>query len=139
MSMHLEFAVLGPPISNQQNRARGKANLAAWRATVAGEARKQWTKPLIVGELKAIIINFHQGNKPSLDVDNLSKPVLDAMQQIVYDDDRQIRQAEISHQKMGALYSIAGVSKLLVNMLQSEQQFVYVRLEDPVIPFPLPR
>lgn len=119
--MHLEFAVLGPPISNQQNRVRGKANLAAWRATVAGEARKQWTKPILVGELKVIIINFHEGNKPSLDVDNLSKPILDAMQKIVYDDDRQIRQAEISHQKIRALYSI-----------------VYVRLEDPVIPFPLP-
>jgi hypothetical protein len=36
MAMHLEFAVLGPPISNQQSTPQGKANLAAWRATVDG-------------------------------------------------------------------------------------------------------
>jgi hypothetical protein len=33
--------VLGPPISNQQSNAQGKANLNTWRATVAGEARNQ--------------------------------------------------------------------------------------------------
>jgi len=47
-----------------------------------------------MGTLKAIIINFYAGNKPSVDVDNMSKPILDELQQIVYNDDRQIIQAE---------------------------------------------
>jgi hypothetical protein len=105
MAMHLEFVVLGPPISNQQSTPQGKANLAAWRATVAGEAQNQWAKPLLLDELKASIINFFAGNRPSVDVD----------------------------------YSIMGASKILVNALQAGQQFVYVRLEDPVDPFPLPK
>jgi hypothetical protein len=31
------------------------------------------------------------------------------------------------------------VSKLIVNALQAGIQFVYVRLEDPTDPFPLPK
>jgi Holliday junction resolvase RusA-like endonuclease len=84
MAVHLEFVVLGPPVSNQS----AGPNLTTWRVTVAGEARLKWPNPTLPGELKAIIINFYAGNKPSVDVDNLSKPILDAMQMIVYDDDR---------------------------------------------------
>lgn len=61
------------------------------------------------------------------------------MQDVVYEDDRQIRQAEIAHLEIGAPYSIADVSEILVDMLRAGKQFVYVRVEDPVIPFPLPR
>src|SRR5262245_61408138 len=113
MAMHLEFVVPGPPISNQQSTSQGKANLTAWSATVRAAAQGMWAKPFLTGELKAIIINFYAGNEPSVDVDNMSKPILDALQQLVYDNDRQIRQAEISHLKIGAAFSIVGVSKIL--------------------------
>jgi Holliday junction resolvase RusA-like endonuclease len=88
--MHLEYVVVGIPISNQST---GTPALLAWRAAVEGEARKNWAVPPLLGKLKAVIINFHLGDKPSLDVDNMSKPILDAMEKIVYDNDRQIRQA----------------------------------------------
>jgi len=91
----------------------------------------------LTGHLKAIIINFYAGNKPSVDVDNMSKPILDEMEKIVYHDDRQIIQAGITHLRIGAAFSIAGVSKVLVTALQAGSQFVYVRIEDPVDPFPL--
>ncbi len=61
MAIHLEFVVLGPPISNQQSSPRGRANLTTWRAAVAGVAQGQWTRPILLGELKAIIINFYSG------------------------------------------------------------------------------
>jgi len=139
MAMHLEFVVLGRPISNQQSTQNGKASLKAWRAIIAGAARPLWANPLLMGHLKAIIINFYAGNKPSVDVDNMSKPILDEMEKIVYHDDRQIIQAGITHLRIGAAFSIAGVSKVLVTALQAGSQFVYVRIEDPVDPFPLPK
>jgi Holliday junction resolvase RusA-like endonuclease len=82
--LHTEFTVLGPPISNQSPGT----NLANWRTIIAGEAKKKWKKVALAGNLKAIIINFHVGNKPSLDVDNMSKPILDVMETIVYKNDR---------------------------------------------------
>jgi hypothetical protein len=138
MATHVEFVVLGPPISNQQSNPNGKANLTAWRATIAGAASPLWTNPILLGHLKGTIINFYAGNKPPVDVDNMSKPIFDEMQDIVYGDDRQIVQAEITHLRIGAAYAIAGVSKVLVTALQAGSQFVYVRIEDPVDPFPLP-
>jgi hypothetical protein len=132
---HLEFVVLGPPISNQSPGV----NLQEWRATIEGQARSQWPRTTLTGKLKAIIINFHTGDKPSVDLDNMSKPILDVMQKIVYDDDRQITQAELTHERIDAPFVIAGASKTLVTALQAGNQFVYVRIEDPVAPFPLPK
>jgi Holliday junction resolvase RusA-like endonuclease len=134
--MHVEFVVLGSPVSNQSTNA---ANLTAWKNTVKGEALKVWTKPPLTGKLKAILINFHTGDKPSLDLDNMSKPVHDAMNKLVYDDDRQIRQAEISHVKIDSPMVFAGVSKVLAGAIQKGQQFLYVRIEDTVEPLPLPK
>ena len=135
MAVHLELVVLGSPVSNQSPGP----NLTTWRAMVAGEASLQWTNPPLTGNLKAIIINFYAGNKPSVDVDNMSKPILDEMQGIVYDDDRQIVQAEITHVKIGAAFSIVGVRPIIVTLLQAGNPFVYVRIEDEVDPFPLPK
>src|SRR5208337_1013846 len=59
MALYLEFVVLGPPISNQQSTPNGRANLNTWRARIVGAARRQWSNPLLLVDLKAIIINFH--------------------------------------------------------------------------------
>jgi Holliday junction resolvase RusA-like endonuclease len=134
--MHLEYVVLGPPISNQSTNP---TNLRAWKATVKGEAQKAWTKPPLTGKLKAIIINFHTGDKPPLDVDNMSKPIHDVMNKLVYDDDRQIRQAEITHVRIDAPFVFVGASRILVDAVRAGKQFVYIRIEDTVDPFPLPK
>ena len=135
MAVHLEFVVLGPPVSNQSPGP----NLNTWRATIAGAATLNWPNSPILGELKAIIINFYGGNRPSVDVDNMSKPILDEMQHIVYRDDRQIVQAEITHVKIAAAFSIIGVRPIIVNSIRSGNEFVYVRIEDAIDPFPLPK
>ncbi len=134
--MHLEFAVPGPPISNQ---SQGTPALAAWRTAVEAEANSRWKIPPLAGRLKAVIINSHTGDKPSLDVDNMSKPILDVLQGVVYDDDRQIRQAELTHVRIDTPFVFVGVSKVLTDAIQAGNQFVYVRIEDPIDPFPLPK
>lgn len=139
MAVHLEFVVLGPPISNQQSTPKGKTNLTTWRATVRGAAALLWANPPLTKTLKAVVINFYDGDKPSVDVDNMSKPILDVLQKLVYDSDRQIIQAEISHVKIDAPFSIPNVRPIIVAGLQAAKQFVYVKIEDPVDPFPLPK
>ncbi len=131
--MHLEFVVPGPPISNQSPGP----NLTNWRALVLAEANSRWNNPPLKGNIKVILINFYIGSKPSVDIDNMSKPFLDVMQESVYEDDRQIRQAEISLVRIDAPF-VVGASKILVAAVQVGNQFVYVRIEDPVDPFPLP-
>lgn len=140
MATHLEFVVPGPPISNQQSSDQGRANLEAWRAVINGISNPLWgPRQMLTGDLKAIIINFFAGNRPSVDLDNMSKPILDEMQMLVYENDRQIRQAHLSHVNITAPFSIAGASAALVQAIQQGSQFVYVRIEDPDQPLPLPR
>src|SRR4051812_2259818 len=117
MAMHLEFVVLGPPISNQQSTPQGRANLATWRATIAGAATLNWPNPPLAVELKAVIINFYAGNEPSVDVDNMSKPILDATQTITYDNDRRVVQAELTHAQIRAAYQVVGVRPIIVSAL----------------------
>ena len=142
MATHLEFVVQGPPISNQQRHGRGRAILNAWKATVLSEVRAIWANPKLTSNLQATIINFYNGSEPSLDVDNMSKPIFDEMQKDVYDDDRQIRQAHITHLEIGEPVIITNASRLVVtalqNALQNGNQFVYIRVEDTVSPYPLP-
>ena len=142
MAVHLEFVVTGPPISNQQRNASGRRVLQAWKATVLSHVQGVWADPKLTHNLQATIINFHSGPEPSVDVDNMSKPIFDAMQTDVYDDDRQIRQAHISHLEIGEPVILTGASALLVAALQNaianDSQFVYIRIEDTVSPYPLP-
>lgn len=111
----------------------------AWKAAVENEVKARWKKLPLAGKLKGIIINFHLEDEPSLDLDNMSKPIFDVMQKIVYENDRQIRQAEITHVRIDAPFVFVGASKILVNAVQAGGEFVYVRIEDPVEPFPLPK
>jgi hypothetical protein len=131
---YVEFVVPGVPISNQVPGA----NLSSWRAAIAAEARSRWNSPPLLVELKAIVINFYAGIRPTLDLDNMSKPILDAMENLVYAADRQIRQAELTHVHIRSPFVFVGASPLIVNAVQAGNQFVYVRIEDPVVPFPLP-
>jgi Holliday junction resolvase RusA-like endonuclease len=138
MARHLEFIVLGPPISNQQSTPQGRSNLAAWRATISGAATLAWQNAPITIELKAVIINFYAGNEPSVDTDNMSKPILDALQGIAYVNDRQVVQSQLTHARLGGAYHIGGRRPVIVNALKAQAQFVYVSIEDIDNPFPLP-
>ena len=69
----------------------------------------------------------------------MSKPILDGMQSIVYTDDRQIRQAELTHVRIDSPFVFVGVTPLIVAAVQAGNNFVYVRVEAPADPFPLPR
>ena len=135
---YLEFVVIGVPVSNQQSRQQGQANLAAWRAAVITAAQAIWNQAPLTVNLKAVVINFYNTNHPSLDLDNMSKPILDSLEGIVYLNDRQIRQAELTHVPIGAPFVFVGASPAIVTAVQAGNAFVYVRIEDPVVPFPLP-
>ena len=82
----LEVVIFGVPVSLQ---ARGPAK-AVWRATVAARARAAWAgAPLLGGEVTLSIGSYH--DNPWLpDVDNIIKPIQDALETVIYANDRQV-------------------------------------------------
>jgi crossover junction endodeoxyribonuclease RusA len=123
----VEFALPGPPVSHQTN---DKAHLKTWQARIKAEAAKVWTSPPLTGKLKFLLINFHEGDRPPLDDDNMVKPIRDALNKFVYDDDRQIRCSETLQVSIDAPIRIRKASKILLDAFCKGDEFLYVRIED---------
>jgi hypothetical protein len=133
--VHLEFVLPGPPVSHQTN---DKANLKAWQTKVRTEAAKVWTGAPLTGKLKFVLINFHEGDKPPLDDDNMVKPIRDALNKFVYEDDRQIRYSETLHVPIDDPIKIRGASAILLAAYSKANEFLYVRIEDAPAVIQLP-
>ncbi len=133
--MHLEFVIPGPPVSYQ---TREKANLKAWQARVAAEAIKVWHGPPLTGRLKFTLINFHEGPDPPMDDDNMVKPIRDALNKIVYADDRQIRYSETVQIPIDDPVKVRGASLVVLAAYNNRAEFLYVRVEDAPVFLQLP-
>lgn len=135
--VYLEFIVLGPPVSHQ---TKDRANLAMWKATVKAAAASTWrgTSPLAV-KLKFLLINFHEGDDPPMDDDNMVKPIRDALNGFVYDDDSQIRHSETIHFPIDGPLRIRGASMVLLTAFSTAAEFLYVRVEDAPATIQLPK
>jgi hypothetical protein len=123
----LEFVVLGPPVSHQTG---DRTNLRSWKDKVKAEAEKVWTIPPVKGNLKFVLFNFHEGDKPPLDDDNMVKPIRDALNKFVYEDDRQIRYSQTYQVSIDAAVKIRGASAILLSAYTKGDEFLYVRIED---------
>ena len=134
--LQLEFVLPGPPVSHQTS---DKVNLKAWKATVRAAAAMTWSAAPLMGKLKFLLINFHEGDKPPLDDDNMVKPIRDALNKFVYVDDRQIRYSETFHIPIDDPIKIRGASAILLAAYSKGDEFLYVRIEDAPTFIQLPR
>src|SRR5919198_1177213 len=82
-----EFIVDGPPVSQQARRA---VKIDAWKVNVKSRALERWPKdaPPVDQDVSMEITHFFEG--APADVDNIAKPILDAIKGLVYVDDRQV-------------------------------------------------
>src|SRR5205823_24548 len=87
-----EFVVRGPAVSLRGGHKRKKArlNYQKWISTVSAAAGNRW--PLgsgpVPGRVEVLRTNFY--TLPLPDVDNIIKPILDALKTLVYHDDEQV-------------------------------------------------
>ena|SRR5438105_1924821 len=123
----VEFTVEGPPVSHQ---SKNKLALGTWKALVRAEAAKAWPQAPMKGVLKCTIMNFFEGPNAPLDDDNMVKPIRDAMNGVVYDDDSQIRHSAHAQTSIDGSFPIRRVSKVILNAFHTGKPFVYVRVED---------
>lgn len=62
------------------------------------------------------------------DVDNLTKPVLDALQGIVYGDDRQVSDVAAGRRDINGRFRIRHISRPLAEAFSNGEQFVHIRV-----------
>lgn len=87
-----QFCVSGPAVSA---RTKNRSLLREWLQRVAEAAHVAWSEggPPLQGDLTVSISEFSASSVR--DRDNLAKPVLDAMQGIVYVNDRQVKSLQV--------------------------------------------
>ncbi|AUX43210.1 uncharacterized protein SOCE26_046540 [Sorangium cellulosum] len=126
----LELVVEGIPKSMQ---TKDRAKLERWKERVAQAARdaiKEEDK--LFGECRGILVYFYFGST-DLDVDNIIKPISDALKGIAYDDDRSVSEWIARKTDLGTMEIVdppAALAEHLAGWLAAEQPFVCVCVVD---------
>lgn len=127
MGLPFEFFVLGRPVSQQ---ARRRYLVRNWVARVRGEAERHWNDvDAPHGGPAMVTLTYFYDDAP-LDVDNIPKPVLDALKGLVYDDDSQVTDILCRKRMLDPALEIPDKSPMLNLALRHETSFLHVVIEE---------
>ena len=129
MPMPFEFVIDGPPVSQQTRR---RTRLREWTQEVKNIAESHWnTGSPFVGDVMVIITYFYE--EAALDVDNIPKPILDALKGLVYSDDSDVSDLLCRKRDLTGDLRIQNPSSVLLDTLRdSEQQFLHITVDRAV-------
>ena len=122
-----EFIIDGPPVSQQ---ARRRERRKEWVERVKEAIRQYWPageRP-VLEQVILTITSFHEGN--SLDVDNIPKPILDALKGLVYIDDDQVTDLVCRKRNLNDDLRVVNSSSVLAEGFDRGNEFLYVVVED---------
>ncbi|MBN4006108.1 RusA family crossover junction endodeoxyribonuclease [Nostoc sp. LPT] len=125
-----EFIVDGPPIS-QQTRKRGKDNrLEDWKKTVRQEAEKYWSseQKTATGWVMLQITYFYDSDQ--MDVDNIVKPIQDAIKKLAYVDDRQVSDLLVRKRNLLGNFRIEDMTPTLAEGFARGNEFLHIVVID---------
>ena len=123
-----EFIVDGPPVSHQTRRPE---RLQAWKQFVRKAASRRWPSdvPPSKMQLKILVSYFHDGVAVRMDNDNMIKPIQDALNGLVYEDDRQITDTQVRKTDINGSFRVRGMSPVLAEGFVKGVEFLYIRVE----------
>lgn len=120
----VEFCVVGVPTSAQtKNRMR----LRQWQELVASKAMlaRKRSSP-IEDAIDIRISEFSEGRRR--DRDNVAKPIQDAMQGVLFVNDRQVLRLESEWCDIDGRYRVRFIPPVLAQMLSTGDEFVWIRV-----------
>ncbi len=122
-----EFIVNGPPVSQQ---ARRRERLKAWKATVRQEAEKYWSpeQKIAIGYVKLQITYFY--DSLVIDVDNIAKPIQDAIIGLAYIDDNQVTDILVRKRNLSINFKIENMTSTLAEGFARDNEFLHIVVID---------
>ncbi len=125
-----EFTIKGPPVSVQ---TRKKARLRSWKDAVRDASIAAVAPGAIPVRTPVAVVITYYYDGVSPDVDNILKPMLDALKGVVFDDDAQVIEAKSRKRSIDGSYKIRGASSVLLQAFATGDDFVHIRvIEGPV-------
>jgi crossover junction endodeoxyribonuclease RusA len=122
-----EFVIPQRPVSQQ---ARRRERLREWKDFVAGQARATLTAPRELATAPVAISLLYFYDEVGLDVDNILKPIQDALIGIILEDDAVVTDVELRRRWRRTTFTLNAVSPVLAAGLELGREFVYVALTD---------
>src|SRR4030095_5165364 len=123
-----EFTIQGPPLSYQ---TKDRQQLRLWQDRVRQAAQSRWPngeRPFS-SNIQITVTYFHNGDSIRLDNDNMIKPIQDALNGLVYTDDRQITDTRLRKTRIDGAFRVKGFSLVLAEAFAEGKEFIHVRIE----------
>lgn len=118
-----EFIVDGPPVSQQ---ARRRDKIRAWEAIVRQEAEKYWFsgQPPATGLVMLKVTYFY--DSVAMDVDNIVKPIQDALKGLAYIDDEQITDLLVRKRDLSGNFKVVNITPILAEGFTRGNEFLHI-------------
>ena len=137
MALPFEFALYGSPVSQQTRR---RFLLRQWTQDVRSAAERHWGgSPPATGAVMVNIVYIF--DSLPFDVDNIPKPILDALKGLIYSDDSQVTDLICLKRRYRDDLQTADASPVFDELVRGHSQFLYIRVNDapqPEVPLWLP-
>jgi Holliday junction resolvase RusA-like endonuclease len=100
-----------------------------YKGIIKEAAKRTFTEP-IVGDTVEVRLDYFHLNRRRMDMDNIAKCVLDALNGIAYIDDRQVRlQQSTAHSLASVVVIIQGVVDL-IKPLAEHEEYLFIRVRE---------
>lgn len=126
-----DFVIIGEPVPH---RAKDKQALKAWREHVRATAQYYWKENApLTDKLSVKITHFYDappGNVgENLDSERIIKPVLDALNGVIYVDDYQIVDLDNRRRNLNGSFRVRGMSPALADGFCKGEEFLHVKID----------
>ena len=128
MAIPLEFIVEGIPVSQQTRNRRRR--LEKWRQDVGSAASRVWNEEASTDDGALMVTITYVYDEVPLDVDNIPKPILDALKGLVFSDDNQITDMLCRKRSLNADLQIHFSSSVLSEALDRSIPFGHITVHD---------
>ena len=124
----LEFLVVGTPVSLQAKR---RESVDQWKARIVDASRSTLPEGHFAsGNPIAATLFYFPDAEMAGDVDNIVKPVLDALGKHIYVDDRQVQRVLVQKFEPGNVFGFGTPSPKLQDALNRAKPILYIRLSN---------
>lgn len=124
----LEFIVAGTPVSA---RATNRASIRRWQAQIVAASRGVLPEGHFASRAPvAVTLYYFPATAMQGDIDNIVKPILDAMCRHIYLDDRQFERILVQKFEPGRVPGFASPTATLLAAIDHPKPLLYIRLSD---------
>lgn len=120
-----EIRVHATPVSSQTHR---RSRLNGWKSLISANARENWTRRPLEGPVRMRVTHYDEMVR--IDRDNLIKPIQDALQGVVFLNDKQVMDTEGRFRNINEPVRIRFISPVLAMAFSDGRPSVHIELWD---------